>query len=308
MSAVDELQEALRHTTAVILDAERALARMPTDRGTLIALMSFRQQQAELEEKLLAATESVGVDVCSYRATGPGTRFAGRVFEALVEFQRLFTLAYAAERARMPRRSSVVSDRDREASSFGLAYTFSGSIGIVLTLSNERLLFGGTELDEAMADIHAMANAQTADEIRGFGERLGRAVVRELYRWCQVHAEGDLGAAIDWQRGNAIRLGLLIEPRQLAHLQQIIDQTSDQIVERLELFGTLVGIDVQTRRFHFVPDDADAIRGGLGETVGGDATVSIPGRYKVVVQRTTVYKYSTAEESVHYFLESLTSP
>lgn len=44
-------------------------------------------------------------------------------------------------------------------------YTFPGSVGIVFTMPNERLLIGETALDEADRKVFDMAKAQTPDQI-----------------------------------------------------------------------------------------------------------------------------------------------
>src|SRR5262249_41888881 len=153
------------------------------------------------------------------------------------------------------------------ATSFAFSHAFQGSVGMVFTLPNEKVLFDASEIDSAISCVFEMAKLTTAESVRQYTERFGIAVVHELYNWCRIHSESDIGADIDWKRGPQVRAALFVQPQELSVLQRAIEESGEEQTERFELYGMLVGVDVQTKSFHFRTDDAEDIHGRFFDAI-----------------------------------------
>src|SRR5206468_2466158 len=111
-------------------------------RPSLLANMkSLQNRYTALDEEFKAVASRYGVDVCSYRLFTEGGRItASGVAKALLDFQTVFAQVFDALK-RGPKRKSHISDEAIRETTFGLAYTFPGSLGVVLTLEKEAVLF-----------------------------------------------------------------------------------------------------------------------------------------------------------------------
>jgi hypothetical protein len=115
--------------------------------------------------------------------------------KALADFQTTFSLTYDALKNGPKQRASLAPEVEA-ATAFDFGYAYSGSVGVVLTLENERLLLGETLLDETMAVVFSMAKAATASDVAAFAKRLGPPPVRALFRWATEHVAANMGAKL----------------------------------------------------------------------------------------------------------------
>lgn len=295
----------LRSANKSVHDLEAAVSQSPDDAALSLMLASAAKHRQRLEERFEAESRAQGVDVCNYRAFGRMEGLISGVFRAVLSFQELVTIAFAAIASGQPRKSRRVGMEYVDATSFGFSHAYEGSTGIVLTLQNERLLFGGTKLDEAMDVIFDLAQLTRTEDIRRFADQLGIGVIRQLYAWSSVNTDGELGADIDWRRGSEIRNSVFVEPPQLRELQILIDKTSDKQTETYQLHGTMVGADVAARRFRFLTDDGATIQGAFQDAISESHSVTLPRRYEVRITKTTEVHYSIDEDIVEYFLDEI---
>lgn len=303
MSALADLQEELRDVGAGIAHAEDALARSPESRSVLITLRSLQKRQRALEQRFLEAAQEHELDVCSYRVFCDGGRpLISALSAILADFQKLFSLTYAAVRRKQPFPRGRISSDVTAQTSFGFAYSFSGSLGFVLTLPNDQSTLFDTDLDEAMRAVFSMAKAPKPEEIVEYARQLGPAPVRALYRWANHHADHGMGADIEWRRVNEIRASLFIQCPELRTLRDAIALTSDIRSAKAEVAGELVGIDVERRTFHLRVEDED-YTGSLSDDIR--QAVEVPRRYRAVIEERTITKYSTDEEKTSRVLLSL---
>lgn len=304
--SVAALNKALTETNESLARLERAGIERPGDRAIAHMMASMRKQRSSLEHQFEELSRRAGIDVCNYRLFGAGVDFAAGIFRSLVGFQDLLTGTFAAVKSgqRRNQRGRVGEVETRE-SALTLSHTYSGSAGFVFTMPNERLLLTETPLDGAFNAVFEMAKIDTLAGVRSMAERLGVGVIRDLYAWSSAQIAADLGADIDWRRGDQVRSSVFVEPKNLRQLSGLIDQTSDTSEETITLSGTLKGADVTPKRFHFKPDDGEDIRGTFSDAISEKHRVSLPSRYRAEIAVRTTVKYSTDETQIEHFLVHL---
>lgn len=305
MSRLLEIQERLQDTDAAIATMEKAIAEDPHSPSLQLMAASLQKQQRRIEAEFLAVAAEIGIDVCAYRLFGEQMRPTLRgLTSVLGDFQSLFSIAYDALRSG-PKRRAKFSQEVTTATSFGFGYTFAGSLGVVLTLPNERPLFGETQLDESMQAVFSMAKAQNPDEVVSFARRFGVASVRAAFQWARDHVQFGLGADIEWRRDQDVRAKLFIQQPELARLQEAIAATSEETTEAIVQAGELIGVDVKQKTFHLRFPDGDEIRGSFVDAVSHTQSVTIPRFYKATLTKITRIQYSTEDEKTDYFLQRL---
>lgn len=306
MSALIEIRQKLQDTEAAIARAERSLAKNPGSETAGLTIDSILKRKQQLIDEFSEIAKENVLDVCSYRIfseSGDSIKILS-FSNALYNFQSLFTTVVDAikngpkERAKLD--AAIVAQ-----TSFDFGYCFSGSAGIVMTMPDELVLFGENDFEASISAIFDMANANRPEQIAHFAKRLGAASIRKLYRWTSDQLLAGTGADIQWKKGKETKFKLFIQVPQLEALKSIIDQTSDEKEEIVELAGQLVGLDVATRKFHMKIEGGDDIKGDVAPIIGTKHTLELPRRYvaEVLVKR-TIY-YATEKEDVSYFLLNL---
>lgn len=304
MSLVARISDQLKDANARIEELDRSLAARPNDLALRYMLGSIEKHRRELESDFEQTTAAIGVDVCNYRLFGEGAEVAVGLFRALAEFQDFLTITFAAVKTG-PRQTRRVGNEFTVATALGFSHSYAGSSGFVFTLPNERLLFDESALDAAFVSIFEMAKLRNVDGIRAYAAKYGRAVIRQLHDWSAIHADNDLGADIDWRRGEDIRSNVFVQPQELDQLRTLIEQTSDSEVETLVLRGRLSGVDATTGRFHFEPDDRPEIRGIISVSIDDEHSVPIPSRHRATIEVTRTYYFATEHEQTEYNLVDL---
>lgn len=309
MSHLAHLEDMLRDTSAAIAQYEKEIAR---DRAPSIAagLRSLQKRLEMLEKDFLEAAAARGMDVCSYRlfsdvVTRPSV---AAVFGTVGDFQELFSTVYDAIK-NGPRKKQVASPETYDESAFHFGYTFSGSVGVVLTFDNRQALIE-TALDQSMKAILELASADTVDDVLLSSQTLGTPALRAMHKWAKEHVEYALGADIQWMRGDQVLSGLRMEVPQLAHLASIMEEAGTPIEETIEISGRLVGTETLSapRRVHFERDDGlPDIRCGFSPDVISDENpVPVPSRCLATFRHTYREIISTGERrNESYYLVAL---
>lgn len=301
------IQEELQDLNAIIAKHERTLATHMEAKSLRANIQTLRRRRQVLEDDFLEAAARVEADVCSYRLIpGESRASISALSRALNGFQTFFSLVYDAIKTG-PKQRARLSAEVTNDTALGYAYSFSGSVGFVMTLPNEQLLLGETRLDEAMRIVFLMAKATSPQEIADFAKKLGPPPVRAMYRWASDHVEYGLEADIEWRRREQVRSSLFVQEPQLEQLRKIIAETSDETEEELEVIGNLVGADVSRKTFHIETTGGGEIRGIFADAISEEHTVVLPKPYSAKIRKRTKIVYSTEEEQVSYFLLSLRS-
>ncbi|HJZ13097.1 MAG TPA: hypothetical protein VJ521_13155, partial [Acidobacteriota bacterium] len=113
------------------------------------------------------------------------------------------------------------------------------------------------------------------------------------------------GANVEWSRNAEIKEVILFQYQQFDTLVGHIDRTGKETTSELEIRGTLVGADITSRRFHFVTETDDDIRGRFLDAISDSQHAELPAKYTARVTKTTKIIYSTEQEEVSYFLNQL---
>jgi hypothetical protein len=216
-------------------------------------------------------------------------------------FQSWFSVVFDAIKFGPKERARLDADT-LSNTSFDFAYSFQGSIGIVLTMANERLLIGDTTLDQSFEAIQQMAKSADTVQIATFAKKYGIASVRKMYAWANDLALAGMGADIKWRRGQSIRSNLFIQSEELELLTTAIASTSEEQETMSEFTGRLVGLDVTSRRFHMETEDHGDIKGAIAPAIGTQHTLEIPKVYTIVAQVKRKIYYATEKEDVSFYL------
>ena len=306
MSKIGQIQEALQDTGAAIAQLEKAITVDPDSPSLAATRRSLEKRLQSLEADFLKASSRAGVDVCSYRLfTDAGDApHLGSLSSAFGDFQKLVSTVYSAVR-NGPKQRATYSAEDARDTAFGFGYAFSGSIGFVLTISNERLLIGDTDLDESMEVIFDMAQARSPEDMHPIVQKLGSGPVRALYRWASDHVSSGLGADIDWRRGESIRSNMFIRALEFTNLQSIIEMAGEERFDEIELCGDLIAVNLATKSFRMRFESGDDIQGKFDNAISDSHTVELPKRYSAKLTKTSRVIYSLEDDEVSYFLEDL---
>lgn len=307
MTRLLELQERLQETRAILARVERAVAEQP-DRPSLISqTKSLTVQLRNLEADFAVEADRLGMDVCSYRVfKDEGVPPLLPLAQGLVDFQSLVTVVYDARKTSVPKERAKISLDIRAETAFEFGYTFPGSLGIALTIPNERRLILDSHLDEAISQVFSLAKAGSTSDIREFAKRLGLASIRAMYKWASGHARAGLGVGIEWRRESTVRDSLLAQQPELEKLYQMIEETSDESETKISVEGELEAVNVKARSFALRDSSGGIIRGSYEDAISGSHRAELPERrYRATLTKVERVKYSTDEEKSEYHLERL---
>lgn len=296
MRALLALQERIQETDALITRLERTLTN-ESPRSAWANLRSLENRLEGLQQHFFDLADKNSRDVCRYRMFNPGERYKLSGFsKALSEFQNTCSLTFAALRSG-PRLRGAISADVEEATSFDFAYAFTGSVGVVLTIENERLLLGGTLLDDAMSLVFDMAKAKNPSEIAEFSKKVGPPPIRALYRWATAHVAGQIGADIEWRKSGGVAHTLVMQEPELERLRLAIASTSDVEVETYNVRGELLAWDIPGKWFRLRSFDGDEMAGSVSDdALPAGESVEIPSIRSASLERRTKVHYSTEKE------------
>ncbi len=201
-----QIQQRLLENAEQISLTERAFGRQQS-RSLQSSLKSLYKLRKYLEYEFEEVAYTAQVDVVSYRIfegnERPTMMLLGR---ALDSFQTLYAIMYATVSTGLPRDTAHLSSMALQTSSMEFAYAYSGSVGFVFTVPNERLLFSESKLDEAMGRLAEIATASSTEEIKGLAPRFGLAPIRAAYKWLSALSSSSVGVDIEWKKGQAVSL------------------------------------------------------------------------------------------------------
>jgi hypothetical protein len=300
--------EEIQATDAEVHQLEQLLAEHPDRRSLRLALQSLEVRQEALGEEFNTVADRIGVDVCRYRLFSEADErpSIGTLAKIWNDFQTLFTTVYDAVKTGPKQRAKFSAEVESE-SALHWGYTFVGSVGVVLTIPNERLLVEDTSLDQAVSQFTELVKSDSSEHIARASKTLGRATVIGLKQWADDHIKARLGADFQWARGEAVRAEFFIQEPEIQNLRRAIVETSDEIEEDFTVIGQLVGIDVESRTFHLRAPDRE-IRGKIDESIGAASLVEVPQLYSCNIRRWSWLNYATGEEKETYRLLSLDEP
>ncbi|MDM4014961.1 hypothetical protein [Roseiconus lacunae] len=308
MSQLTQIQEQILQTQQAIREHERVLRDNPTSRALMYAGRSLRKRQEMLEREFMAVADSAGRDVFSYRIVpiDTDTPSVSTVSSTIGAFQDLVSVVYDSIKHDPKVRRRIPDDVAKETT-FNFGYTFAGSIGVVFTVPNERLLMEEvlSNLDDSIYQILAMSKAESATDLVKFARSYGIATIRSLYQWAKINRNSNVAVELGWHRNEKVRQSTFVQPQEFRRLQEIIEVTSDEKSTVVTMRGELLGADAKPKRFHFKPDDGEDIRGTFDSAINSENHPGIHERYLAKIRKTERISYATDKEEITYFLESL---
>lgn len=305
MNELLEISSQITETQSALERIQRSIKERPKDPTLQLMASSLEKRQLTLEDRFLQVTGAAHIDVCSYRLFSEKHSHYSihAIGGALKEFQTWFTRIYDAL-------TNGVKDKSRvplqtiELSQLAFAYTFSGSLGVAMTLPVERLLIEN-ELEIAMRVLTDMLAAESSDQIHYFAKKFGSGTIRTMAKWVDIHASSDLGADIRWMKGNEEIASYTATTSHLANLLTAIKETSDITEELLNVTGFLVGANINKHTFHMVFADQEEVRGTMADTIGAEFAVELPRRYVAQIRKSSYENFATDQTVVKYHLENL---
>jgi hypothetical protein len=306
MSRLARLQSDLQDVSAAVARAERTVAQFPNIPSVAATLRTIQKRQEMLEIQFAQAADELGLDTCSYRIEFDDARLAtiASVTGVLNAFQKVFTGVYDAV-VNGPKKNAKASADVIEASAFGFAYTFPGSIGVMMTLANERLLVDKTQLDDAMAKTFELIRARTPAAIESMTETIGLPAVRLAYKWAFENSKAGFGADIAWQRSLERKIEVRVQPQEVAELALAMGAAIAK--EQAVYVGDLVRVDLNDYTFDMVVD-GKKMRGTFDKAISATHPAQLPKRYVATMTVSTKIAVGEGEEGASYFLVRLDDP
>jgi hypothetical protein len=309
MSQLLEIQKQIGVASQRVVALERALRDHPGLPSVAANLETAVRLRAKLEQQFAEVAARAGYDVCRYRVFDDRDRpAAAAAFKSIVDFQKLVSVVYAAMKHGPKERATIPEDVFKE-STFDFGYAVAGSIEVVLTLRNEKMLFDNTLLDESLEAVFSMPKAKTPKEVLRLAEKLGPGPINALYEWADDNATSGLNAEIDWRKGEKVQRTIVVQHQELSHLRKTIEQTSSEKTETLKVVGKLTMADATKNRFKIEQFGLPVIQGTVAaEAIDDQHMVTLPKEYSARIQKTTRVKFATGQQEVEYHLIKLEQP
>lgn len=307
MSDFGSLLSKLSETYAVLSSAEIKAAKEPGSFSAMAKVNSLRHMAKQLNDEWLEVSRRQQMEVCSYRmvaSSGQGYSAKG-VSQSLLDFQELFSQAYNAIK-NGPTISTKLGALVQSETRLNLAYSFPGSLGFILTIPGESTLIDD-KYDHAIDAIFTVFNSKTEDQIRKVGDEFGYAFIKKAYDWSRSNDSNCYGVDLNWTTSSGKRRGEYIEQSRFSHACDIILGTTDMSEDSVTVYGTLVGLDVNKRRFRLIElgDEGAEYHGILSENFTGKSSHKVPSVYKATITVRSVRKYSSGVVDETYILNSL---
>ncbi len=295
----------INETQAALRNLEINLSKEPDKLSLQLSYESLQNRYESLQSKFLSSSENSAQDVCTYRIIAEANdNYPILAFgSALKNFQKWFSITYDSIKTGPKKRGRINPEVTKETS-LNFAFSYTGSLGVAMTIPSERLLFIN-DLQLAMKKTTEMLSATSREEVKHFVSELGPASIRSMYNWIDDHVIAGLGADISWITNNEVFTEVYVSYEKMKILKQTIEETSELEEEIFEARGWLVGADTSNHTFHLVFEDKEEIRGKMSPSIGDSYTVELPKLYTSKIKKISFINYSTDEEKIIYYLESL---
>ena len=301
MTELSLLQSQLLEINKAIMELQKNIVKTPNNPSLSSSMMSLTKRYQEVEVEFKKVANNVGSDVLDYRLFKSESPNITSVTSVVQEFQRLLTIVYDALK-NGARNDRHISEESIEKTSLNFGYTYPGSVGVVLTLPNDRLLLMDSDVDEAIKKTFELIDVSDVSQIETFSKALGHGTIKTLDDWTTTHLYYGIEAEIKWSKGNHIEHKKNIQLPELKQLKSFIEKTPIEESSTFEVTGQLVGIDVKNRTFHVVTNERD-YAGKLSENITEEPKVELPKIYVFKIKM--LKKVYMSKESLVYTLLSL---
>lgn len=267
MSRLLQIQELLQSTSALLAQTESAVASDPHSFSLFLNCSSLQTRFAELEVDFLQEAAHASVDVCRYRIfADKQTPNALAATSSVADFQRAVSLLHDAMRQKQPKQRSTVSLEALKESSFDIGYVYPGSVGFALKLPSTLPVVRDSTMDDTLQALFELVTSKSQETVAAASRRYGPAVIRSLYKWVSNHVEYWMGLDIQWMRGTDLRSKLFMQQSELQEFRKIVEVTSEEVIDTLEVVGKFVGYDVAKETIHMEVPESDDINATFADT------------------------------------------
>ena len=307
MDTLLDLEEKIRTTTSALGKLEQSFAQNPS-RGMHANILSLRKLHTNLQGEFKDAADAAGMDVCQYRLLNDRPSVLA-LTGVLGAFQEAFSQAFEAVHSMRRKDRRVISSASQRLSTLEVAYSFPGSFGLAFTIPNDKFLLPNmtNSIDRAATSILDVVTSHASlSSVSEMIRTMGRAPVAAIYEWANVSTKFDAGAGIQWERGDRIKANVIVQAQEFAEVSGALEVRSETTTEEISVVGVLVGANVRSGTFQFLPTGADeALRGTFTDAISETQQVKLPSRYLAHMQKNSVLRLATNTESNTYFLEKL---
>lgn len=300
MSEYASAVERARKAFGSIERIEAMLQRAPDDAGLQFSLAGMKKIADDSHADVLRYSEIQKVEVCNYRLMSEASENFGlaHVSRSLLEYQELFSQIHDAN-VKGPKSDKFYGKDTERESMLQFAYTYAGSLGVVLLAPSDRNIFAEGKLDKSINDLFEVMDVSSRAGVREIATRLGNAVVKRMHDWSRANIAGGFATDIRWNRSDGRQLGEVIPTKKLENVVDLIVATSDKKSEELNLHGILVGGDLEGDNFHFAVLQGEAYRGKLAKSFDRSTPMTLGKRYRARILETTstVYALNKVEKT-----------
>ncbi|MBB5047117.1 hypothetical protein HNR60_001869 [Rhodopseudomonas rhenobacensis] len=308
MSEIASVVERARKAFALVSRLEEAISRAPHDRSLQLNLAAMRKVAMQSQDSLFKFSERTHVEVCTYRlvAEASDNYALPYISASMLKYQNLFSQIYDAKRNGI-KSNMAIGNNAWEESILEFGYSYSGSLGVVLLRQGSRDLLSGT-FDDSIDALYQVMGIHDQNDVRDVAKNLGNAVVKRLHEWSEANLKGGFAADVRWTRSDGRQLGEIIERNRMERIVGIIDATSDEKIEDIEVAGVLLGGDLGSGSFHFVAPNAGDYRGHLAPDFSQQTEMLLGKRYVARIRERSTLTYSTDKIDRERLLLSLREP
>lgn len=306
MSTLLEIQSRLFDNDAETKRLQLELARNPNDFGIAIALESVEKFGNELRQAFAEEAAKIEESVLDYRLCINERIGISQVNDIIDNFQNLFSLVYDAITTKKPKNTAKITKKAREETSFGFGYTYSGSIGIALTLKTPKDNLFGSDIDLAMKETLAMINNEDPESIKDLILRYGLGTFKALKDWVNSHITNNIEAEINWDKNTDNAVSERIELSRLTRVKNNLEpketQTVDQIISTC---GILQGFNYAASNFNIkIEDDEEdnIITGTIDNNLAHEQTTGKTYNFKIIKR----IQISNTGEKTSFILTDIT--
>lgn len=287
------LVDRIRRVYEEIAKVERVAAQFPDDVYVQANLNSLRYDAEELEREWAAEARLEQKEVCRYRMIPSflGAYSIRVVTQSLLDFQELFSQIYDSIKNGTKRKARISSEITQRTT-FNLAFTYPGSLGVAMSIDSFPDLFSG-EFDESIDALMQVVQARDEYDVRDMAKSLGEAVVKKAYDWAKVNSSASYAVDLDWTTLKGSHKGGMIDVAAFSRLVTVIGHTSDSIVRMVKVRGVLVGLDSKTKRFRFVDPNGDDYSGPLSDIFPAGAVWQVNETFIADIEVEETLEYAT---------------
>ena len=265
MSALVEILDRIESTNERILQLEKAVLQPRAPASLRVSIRAMEKLRASLEQDFERLAMDEETEVCRYRLLPQqGERpSVTAISRAWIQYQTLFSSVYDSIKHGARKRTSRTSKQSVEQTEFAFAYTFSGSIGVVLTLPTRQIEYHmAGDLKRTNETILEMVKAQTTENLAGLVERLGVPPVAKLAAWVEAHVAFGAGAGVDWRISDgSVPPPLFVQIQEFKKLKEAMDKITEPTEIEESVVGLLLMADMERRTFRMKLDSGEHIDG-----------------------------------------------